>query len=221
VTVLTEYDYVSNVCGDRCGVKIISPPGAGENRLKVTKEKSEEHYRAILESASRHFRERGFDAPSVSEIMIDAGLTHGAFYGHFRSKADLAASACRIAFEDRLSAWTSDISLSSYLDRYISAAHRDNRGKGCPMPAFASGIDNQDKALQREYARGVADYIERIAGRLVDDGVSRLQAKKHAIGIVAAMVGGIVMARATVSNHQLSADVIASARSSIAARFST
>jgi TetR/AcrR family transcriptional repressor of nem operon len=174
-----------------------------------------------LESASRRFRERGFDAPSVSEIMIDAGLTHGAFYGHFRSKADLAASACRIAFEERLSAWTSDISLSSYLDRYISAAHRDNRGKGCPMPAFASGIDNQDKALQREYARGVADYIERIAGRLVDDGVSRLQAKKHAIGIVAAMVGGIVMARATVSNHQLSADVLASARSSIAARFST
>jgi TetR/AcrR family transcriptional regulator, transcriptional repressor for nem operon len=173
-----------------------------------------------LESASRHFRERGFDAPSVSEIMVDAGLTHGAFYGHFRSKADLAVSACRIAFEERLVAWTGDISLSSYLDRYISAEHRDNRGKGCPMPAFASGIDKQDKALQKQYARGVVDYVERIAGRLAEDGLSRPRAKKHAIGIVAAMVGGIVMARATVSNRQLSADVLASARSSIAARFS-
>ena len=54
-------------------------------------ERVAENRRKILEAASRLFRARGFEAVTVAEIMQAAGLTHGGFYGHFKSKDDLIA----------------------------------------------------------------------------------------------------------------------------------
>ena len=57
--------------------------------MKVSKEKVAEHRKAILEAAGELFRARGFDDVSVSDVMKEAGLTHGAFYGYFPSKEAL------------------------------------------------------------------------------------------------------------------------------------
>lgn len=59
--------------------------------MKVSREQMAENRRRILDAASRLFREKGFDAVSVAEVMKAAGLTHGGFYGHFSSKDDLIA----------------------------------------------------------------------------------------------------------------------------------
>ena len=59
--------------------------------MKVTREQVVENRRKILEAAGRLFREKGFEAVSVAEVMNAAGLTHGGFYGHFQSKDDLIA----------------------------------------------------------------------------------------------------------------------------------
>ncbi|TKB51841.1 MAG: helix-turn-helix transcriptional regulator, partial [Mesorhizobium sp.] len=59
--------------------------------MKVSREQMAENRRRILEVASRLFRDKGFDAVSVAEVMKAAGLTHGGFYGHFNSKDDLIA----------------------------------------------------------------------------------------------------------------------------------
>ena len=45
----------------------------------------------ILDQSIRLFRERGFSAVTVSEVMKAAGLTHGPFYNHFASKESLMA----------------------------------------------------------------------------------------------------------------------------------
>lgn len=41
----------------------------------------------IIASARRLFNRNGFDAVSISQIMRDAGLTHGGFYSYFASKS--------------------------------------------------------------------------------------------------------------------------------------
>src|SRR4026208_91721 len=46
-----------------------------------------------LEAAAQLFRERGFDGIGVADLMKEAGLTHGWFYGHFSSKEELVAEA--------------------------------------------------------------------------------------------------------------------------------
>src|SRR3569623_1183366 len=46
----------------------------------------------IVEAAGRRFKADGIDSAGVAALMSDAGLTNGAFYGHFTSKEDLVAN---------------------------------------------------------------------------------------------------------------------------------
>lgn len=59
--------------------------------MRVSRKQVEENKQTILTAAGRLFRERGFDAVTVTDIMKSAGLTHGGFYGYFKSKDDLIA----------------------------------------------------------------------------------------------------------------------------------
>lgn len=66
--------------------------------MKVSKEQVRENRLRVVETASALFRERGYDGVGVAELMSAAGLTHGGFYKHFGSKADLLAEAMRCGF---------------------------------------------------------------------------------------------------------------------------
>lgn len=68
--------------------------------MRVSREKAAENRARIVETASRLFREGGFEGVGVDAIMNAAGLTHGGFYGHFGSKDELAAEAVARALED-------------------------------------------------------------------------------------------------------------------------
>src|SRR6266446_253236 len=70
-----------------------------ETQMRVSREKAAKNRERIVETASRMFREHGFDGVGIDAIMQGAGLTHGGFYGHFGSKDDLAAEAVARALE--------------------------------------------------------------------------------------------------------------------------
>jgi AcrR family transcriptional regulator len=53
----------------------------------------------LVTSAARLFNRKGFAEVTISEIMTAAGLTHGGFYRHFRSKDELYSEV--IAFQCR------------------------------------------------------------------------------------------------------------------------
>ena len=50
---------------------------------------AEETKAALLEAAARVFARRGYDGASISEITSEAGLTSGAVYARYASKAEL------------------------------------------------------------------------------------------------------------------------------------
>lgn len=53
----------------------------------------------ILESATRLFAERGYDATPVAEIARAAGVSEGAIFRHFKTKEDLLLEAFRLIRE--------------------------------------------------------------------------------------------------------------------------
>ena len=55
-------------------------------------DKARSHER-IVEIAAARLRESGTAGPGVAELMKAAGLTHGGFYRHFKSRDDLVAAA--------------------------------------------------------------------------------------------------------------------------------
>jgi TetR/AcrR family transcriptional regulator, transcriptional repressor for nem operon len=68
---------------------------------RVTRKEADQHRDDVVEAASHLFREHGIDGVSLPAVMAEAGLTHGGFYGHFKSKEALAAEACARAFEEK------------------------------------------------------------------------------------------------------------------------
>jgi AcrR family transcriptional regulator len=58
-------------------------------RLTLPQQRKEETRTRIVESASRVFARRGYDAATVEEITAECGIAKGALYGHFASKEDL------------------------------------------------------------------------------------------------------------------------------------
>src|SRR5581483_3165954 len=130
-----------------------------ETVMKVTREQMAEHRRKILAAASRLFRERGFEAVTVAEVMQAAGLTHGGFYGHFKSKDALIAAT----LADVLPGGTAAVDLADYAAGYLSPRHRDDRAAGCPIAGLGAETLRQSKEARHEMTVGVKKQIERLA----------------------------------------------------------
>ncbi|MFC3183226.1 TetR/AcrR family transcriptional regulator [Cypionkella sinensis] len=178
--------------------------------MKVTREQMAENRDRILTEAARLFRDKGFEAVSVAEVMKAAGLTHGGFYGHFASKDELIAQTVTHALADERDAGGFD----AFLAAYLSPVHRDAPASGCPTAAFASDARRQTPEARAAMASGVTDQIARLAESLESEGVG--DARGAAIGCWSAAVGAMILARA-VDDPALSDDILAQTKAWIAA----
>ena len=169
--------------------------------------------RRMIETAGRRFKSDGIDGSGIATLVADAGLTNGAFYGHFRSKDDLVASVVAQQLEDQVSRVNSLPagleSVVAFLSEYLSTTHRDDEAGGCPSAALLDEIGRCDDATRNAYTDGARSMIQAIA-RHLDDGNVQL-ANERAIGLFTLLVGSLQLARA-VSDPELSAQVLAAAR---------
>lgn len=179
--------------------------------MKVSREQMAENRRRILDVASRLFREKGFDAVSVSEVMKAAGLTHGGFYGHFSSKDDLVAETIGYVLSNDEDGGGD---LRAYLDDYLAPRHRDNAAAGCPTAGLAADIRHQTPAARAAMTAGLRSQIERVAKALPD--IDAADRRRAAIGTWAAMVGAVILARA-IDDTTLSDEVLEQTRAWIEA----
>ncbi len=56
---------------------------------------AEETRARLLDAAAKVFEAKGYEGATVAQIAREAGVTTGAIYAHFRSKADLLVAALR------------------------------------------------------------------------------------------------------------------------------
>lgn len=178
--------------------------------MKVSREQMAENRSRILTEAARLFREKGFEAVSVAEVMKAAGLTHGGFYGHFASKDDLIAQTVTHALAEQEETGGFD----AFLSAYLSPAHRDAPASGCPTAAFASDARLQTQEARVAMAAGVAAQIARLTETLQSEGGQ--QAEEAAIGCWSAAVGALILARA-VEDLALSDKILAQTKTWISA----
>ncbi|MGX9143230.1 TetR/AcrR family transcriptional regulator [Mesorhizobium sp. 128a] len=174
--------------------------------MKVSREQMAESRRRILDAASRLFRDRGFDAVSVAEVMKAAGLTHGGFYGHFSSKDDLVAQTLAHVLAAE-SGGGGD--LRAYVDAYLAPRHRDNAAGGCPTAGLAADIRHQTPAARAAMTEGLRSQIDRISRALPElDAADR---RRAAIGSWAGMVGAVILSRA-IDDSALSDEILEQTR---------
>lgn len=176
--------------------------------MKVSRKQMAQNRLRILTEASRLFREKGFDAVSVAEVMKAAGLTHGGFYGHFTSKDDLIAQTlAHVLTPDDADAEHTD--LAAFLDSYLSSPHCDNAGLGCAIAALAPDVRHQCHEARASMLAGVQAQIDRLAKMLPQ--MPATKARRNAIGTWSAMVGAMVIAR-SMDDAELSDEILRETR---------
>jgi len=161
--------------------------------MKVSREQMAENRQRILEVASRLFREKGFEAVGVSEVMQALGLTHGGFYGHFSSKDDLIVQALAHALGERSGA---TLPLGAYIDEYLSPRHRDNRAGGCPIAGLVADTLRQTPEARAAVTDGVRVQLDWMSEKSTE--AAEADRRRRAIGSWSAMVGATILARAIV-----------------------
>ncbi|WP_087005687.1 TetR/AcrR family transcriptional regulator [Rhizobium sullae] len=161
--------------------------------MKISREQMAKNRQRILEIASRLFREKGFEAVGVAEVMKAAGLTHGSFYGHFSSKDDLIVQALAHALGQRNGA---TLPLRAYMEEYLSPRHRDNRAGGCPISGLAADTLRQTPEARAALTDGVRTQIDWMSEKV--EGPAEADRRRRAIASWSAMVGATILARAMV-----------------------
>lgn len=185
--------------------------------MKVTKAQAQANRARIVETASALFRERGYDGVGVAELMAAAGFTHGGFYRHFRSKADLMAEAAARGFS-RTAARPEGVDSAEFIKTYVSRRHRDARSDGCTLAALGGDAARQPEAIKAMFAEG----IERLLAGIERDGCGlgagdREQARTKAIDMLAHAVGAIVLSRACPDDSPLADEILEACRAEILA----
>ncbi len=153
-----------------------------------------ESRRKILEATAGLIREQGIEGSSVTEIMEQAGMTHGGFYRHFDSKEDLVAEAIAVAFKAGLDTFEDGHAgtaeeAEAYISQYLSRRHVEEPAGGCPIPLLGAEIARGSEVGRAALAKGILQASQKLSEGLND------HSKSDALLILSTLVGTLVLAR--------------------------
>src|SRR5467141_4178532 len=189
--------------------------------MKLTKQQAKTNRDAILGTAQRLFRERGFEGVGVADLMREAGFTHGGFYNHFSSKEALAREACGEALSKANAALADSLQQGKgnpwrrYLGEYLSKEHRDDPGSGCTLGALSADAARQGPELQAGFAEAIEQVIGIVAEHLAQapPAEPRASARARAVQQLSEMIGALVLSRAVAgADPRLSQEILSANR---------
>lgn len=180
--------------------------------MRVSRDQARQNRKRVVETSSALFREKGVDGVGISDLMSEAGLTHGGFYKQFSSKAELVEEACALALEDTMAFWDSYLEgaaepRDAFVRAYLSQQHRDRIGEGCLLPALAAEARREPQAIRSVFTRAIRAYMDRLDQ---SDGAPTPQTRAQALSTLSEMVGAILLARVS-DDPQLSQEILAAA----------
>ena len=180
------------------------------NHKAATREK-------ILNGAVMRLKETGSGGIAIAELMAEAGLTHGGFYAHFKSRDALIEECFRDALDATARRWRARAEkaphgegLAAIVNGYLTREHRDDVAGGCALPALGAELARSNARTRRIFAAKLEEAIDLVASQ----GAKRpaKAAREEAIGTIATMVGSLLLARAAAGDEDLSLELLKAGR---------
>src|SRR6185312_3028693 len=145
--------------------------------------------------------------------------THGGFYAHFDSREALVIEAFAHAMDRSTERWRRLVEdmpperrLAIIADSYLTRAHRDDPGHGCAVPTLGAEIARESPKTRRAFAAKLEQMIDMLAEQIPD--IPRKAARKQAMGILATMMGTLVLARVA-GNGEFSDEILGAGREAV------
>jgi len=167
--------------------------------MRKSKADTAETRKRILATAANVFLQQGISGTAISDVMVAAGLTQGAFYRHFESKDHLVAESMRAAFEEVFAALEqatvghpSKDAIGIVVNRYLNQHFASGQGALCPLAHLSSELRLAADQVKLAAVEGHARFVRFIASYLM-----RLDYADYlglAESIVSVLVGAVAIA---------------------------
>jgi TetR/AcrR family transcriptional regulator, transcriptional repressor for nem operon len=180
--------------------------------------KREETRARILAGAGRAFRSQGYGATGVDGVAKAAGVTSGAFYAHFKSKADAFRAAVMVGMQDlemAISMLRSDSKTSwvkRFIDFYVGERRTCDLGESCALQSLTGEVERADDETRQAYELALRRVIDAAAEGL--PATTSKARRSDAIVLLALLSGGVSLARA-VKDPVLSEEIATAVRSAL------
>lgn len=161
----------------------------------------------ILNSSRAIAKKGGFDSTGVDALMKAIGLTGGAFYSHFESKAELFAAVIEQELtnssEMLAGKETDEDHFVKRIRSYLSSSHALHPETGCALPTLGQEIARADSEVRAS--------VEQSVKKLQSSWKERLDDPDAAWALLAQCVGAILLAR-VVDSDRTRQQILASSR---------
>jgi TetR/AcrR family transcriptional regulator, transcriptional repressor for nem operon len=187
--------------------------------MRYDPEHKQRTHEKVLHEAAEAIRLQGPDRISIAELMTNAGLTHGGFYAHFKSKDELIAEAVDWMFAERRAAFAKNLetkapadALGTYIDLYLSPRHRDHREQGCPVAALGSDLVRLPNLARERFDAGIQRFTINLANLLQECG--HKNPDTLARSVFCEMIGALILSR-NLLERELSGQILVTARTNL------
>jgi TetR/AcrR family transcriptional regulator, transcriptional repressor for nem operon len=174
----------------------------------------------VLNGAGRGFRRLGFGGIGVDSLAKEAGVTSGAFYGHFPSKAEAFKAAAvaglvqlREAIED-LRANDGDAWLEKFVDFYLSVRRTCDLAESCALQSLTPEVARANQDTKAAYEAELLKLVEAVAEGLPSG--TRSARRRTAWAILAILSGGVSIARSA-ADPRIGSQIAAGAKGAVLA----
>ena len=121
----------------------------------------------LVEASAALFRRHGYAGVGINDLCAAAGLTRGAFYGHFSSKAGLLTAVLegghdfvrRLRARDGQSGERLRAQGVQVAGDYLDPKHRHAVISGCSIASLAMEVTRGEPEAQAAYAAAVKDVV--------------------------------------------------------------
>jgi len=179
--------------------------------MRYSADRKKETRAAIIEAATKIFKEIGFQSGSIDKVMDKAGLTAGGFYAHFPSKDQLFAETLSKAFfdaeallEEGLDESDDPVWVHNFLRRYMSRAHRKEILRGCAIPPLVSEVSRANEPAKQALENYFRSWRSKITDKLA---CKKEKSQRDATALIAMCLGAMSLARA-VSDEALADEIL-------------
>ena len=187
--------------------------------MRYDPEQKEATRKRILEAAHRGFRRQGYDGAGVDGLAGEAGVTSGAFYKHFGSKAEafrqsvaLGVGEFRTAvelFQERYG----DSWLQEFARFYLGEKRCAELGDSCTLQSLTPEVARSDASTRATFEAELKKAAQAFAKGLPSQ--DNQPDSERTWAALALLIGGVTLARA-VEDPELADQIADAVRSAVA-----
>lgn len=159
----------------------------------------EESRTRLLAAVGRGFRRHGFEGIGVDGLAREAGVTSGAFYGHFPSKTDAFKEALTVGLRelrDGIAQFQQDLGpawIEAFVDFYLGNKRTCDLGDACALQALTSEVARSGPEVRAAYEAELLEVVDVLAGGLPHP--SAADRRSRAWALLSILAGAVTITR--------------------------